>query len=224
MPRNWRSKMRNNRWEQLWPTPGIIHCCKVANVWASSDLSYCFTSAVSLCQALSAMPESWKRVISQRAGSCLNRASVIGVTGNTSPLFTIYMTRFSGIALSSANGRKYDRRLIKVRTRPKVSDFTAMDEARSWSELLSAIIYHFGTSIPWHIGMARQYDVQWDTTSKNEHSTRQASWYVDLPQVDSLIFLVMARCIGTIKNWKGKKSPEINQIYRINRARTGTAE
>ena len=38
MPMNWRSKMRNNRCEQLWQTPGIIHCCKVAKFWASSDL------------------------------------------------------------------------------------------------------------------------------------------------------------------------------------------
>ena len=37
---------------------------------------------------------------------------------------------------------------------------TAMDDARSWSELLSAIISHFGTSILWHIGMTRQCDVQ----------------------------------------------------------------
>ena len=29
--------------------------------------------------------------------------------------------------------------------------------------------------------------------------------YLDLPQVDSLIFLVMARCIGTIKILKGQK-------------------
>ena len=88
------------------------------------------------------------------------------------------MTRFqllwhSALCLAqrNANGRKYDRRLIKVRTRPKFSELTAMDDARSWSELLSAIIYHFGTSIPWHIGIARQYDVQWDTTPQNQHST-----------------------------------------------------
>ena len=32
MPRNWHSKMINNRWKQLWPTPGIIHCCKVTKL------------------------------------------------------------------------------------------------------------------------------------------------------------------------------------------------
>ena len=38
---------------------------------------------------------------------------------------------------------------------------------------------------------------------------------LDLPQVDSLIFLVMARCMGTIKIWKGQKTPEVNQIYLL---------
>ena len=61
--------------------------------------------------------------------------------------------------------------IIKVRTRPKFSNFTAMDDARSWSELLSPIISHFGASILWHIGMKRQYDAQRDTTRQNQHST-----------------------------------------------------
>ena len=38
---------------------------------------------------------------------------------------------------------------------------------------------------------------------------------LDLPQVDSLIFLVMTRYIGTIKKLKRAETPE---IYRINRA------
>ena len=46
-----------------------------------------------------------------------------------------------------------------------------MTDARSWSELFSAIISHFGTSILWHIGMTRQYDVQSDKTRQNQHST-----------------------------------------------------
>ena len=66
---------------------------------------------------------------------------------------------------------KYNQRLTKVKIRPKFSNFTAMDDARSWSELLSAIISHFGTSILWHIGMTRQCDVQWDTTRQNQQST-----------------------------------------------------
>ena len=55
---------------------------------------------------------------------------------------------------------KVRSKVIKVRARLKFSNFTAMDDARSWSELLSAIISHFGRSILWHIGMTRQYDVQ----------------------------------------------------------------
>ena len=55
---------------------------------------------------------------------------------------------------------KVQSKAIKVRTRPKFSNFTAMDDARTWSELLSAIISHFGMSILWHIGMSRQYDEQ----------------------------------------------------------------
>ena len=66
---------------------------------------------------------------------------------------------------------KVRSKVIKVRARLKFSNFTAMDDARSWSELLSAIISHFGRSILWHIGMTRQYDVQWDTTRQNQHST-----------------------------------------------------
>ena len=41
---------------------------------------------------------------------------------------------------------------------------------------------------------------------------------VDLPQVDSPIFLAMARYMGTINKLKRAKTPEINQIYRPNRA------
>ena len=49
-----------------------------------------------------------------------------------------------------------------------------MDDTRGWSELLSAIVSHFRTSILWHIGMTRQYNVQWDTTvttRQNQHPT-----------------------------------------------------
>ena len=33
-------QMWNNRWEQHWPTPGIIHCCSVAKCWASSARTF----------------------------------------------------------------------------------------------------------------------------------------------------------------------------------------
>ena len=41
---------------------------------------------------------------------------------------------------------------------------------------------------------------------------------LDLPQVDSLIFLVMARYMGKIKKLKRAEIPKMNQICRINRA------
>ena len=48
------------------------------------------------------------------------------------------------------------------------------------------------------------------------HNSKACS-RVDLPQVDSLIFLVMVPVYRHDKKLKRAKIPEINQIYRINR-------
>ena len=134
------------------------------------------TVGVSLCQALSELETSHFETIGlvfqlHLSDWCCIIELHLNLIGSLINLFShkLIETRARLLLDDSLPGTVKRQRLkvrskaIKVRTRPKFSNFTARDDARSWSELISAIISHLGRSILWHIGMTRQYDVQWDT-------------------------------------------------------------